>query len=167
MMPERAEQMLKDYKTYLGRCEYLKALIPELKSEAKIWHTHLVVDLARNTETEMDGMPRGNKIGNPTERLGILLASGFTPDGLTELEDEIRRYEQELKEKTLVVHFVEAWLQGLTDKERWLIERQVIDGAFWRQIVTEYKERFGEEYSKEGLKKIKSGAMEKIFDMAS
>lgn len=167
MLPERAEQMLKDYKTCLGRCEYLKALIPGLKSEAEIWHKYLAVDLARNTETEMDGMPRGNNVGNPTERLGIMLASGFTPSGLKELEEEISRYEQELSEKTMVVHFVEAWLHGLTDKERWLVERQVIDGAYWRQIIVEYKEKYGEEYSREGLKRMKTVAMGKIYDMTS
>lgn len=167
MLPERADQMLRDYKTFMGRCEYLKSLIPELKAEAAMWHRELAVDLARDSAVEMDGMPRGNKVGNPTERLGIMLASGFTPDGLKELEEEIRRYEQELREKSVVVHFVEAWLRGLTEKERWLVERQVIEKAYWRQIIDEYAKRYGEEYTREGLKKIKVGAMKKIHEMAS
>ena len=121
MLPERADQMLRDYKPFRGRCEYLKTLIPELKNEAAIWHRELAADLARSSANEMDGLPRGNKVGNPTERLGIMLASGFTPEGLKELEAEIASYEQELQEKAVTVHFVEAWLPGLTEKERWLI----------------------------------------------
>lgn len=167
MLPEKADQMLRDYNVTLGRCEHLRTILPELEKEARIWRKALAADIARSSENDLDGMPRGNRVGNPTERLGIMLASGFTPDGLKELEGEIARYSQELREKELHIHFVEAWLRGLNDRERWIITRQVIDGAYWRQIVAEFRERYGEEYTREGLKRIKVCALDKIHKMAA
>lgn len=167
MLPEKVDQMLKDYKAFAGRCKYLTVLIPELKQEAAAWRANLASELAGSGGQNMDGMPHGTTVGNPTERLGIMLASGYTPEGLRELEKQIKDYEDELKDKTLAVHFVEAWLDGLSEKERWIVEKQVINGMYWREIIAEYHRRYGEEYSKEGLKKIKDGAIEKIHQMAS
>ncbi len=167
MIPEKADQMLKDYKVFLGRCKYLTTLIPELKAEAVYWKKNMAEDISSVGSQNLDGMPHGTKIGNPTERFGIMLADGYTPDGLKRLEKTISDYEQELKEKSISVVFVEAWLDGLTEKERWIIQRQVIDGAYWREIITEYHQKYGEEYSREGLKKIRDGAMSKIHQMAS
>lgn len=167
MLPERADQMLRDYKVFLGRCKYLTALIPELKAEAIYWKQNIAEDITSVGGQAMDGMPRGTKIGNPTERFGIMLAEGYTPEGLKRLEKQIAEYESELKEKSTTVFFVEAWLAGLTEKERWIIQAQVIDGFYWREIILEYRRRYGEEYSREGLKKIRDGALSKIHQMAS
>jgi len=167
MLPERADQMLRDYKMFLGRCKYLSALIPELKAEAAAWRDNLAEELCSIGGQNLDGMPHGSTVGNPTERLGIMLADGYTPDGLKELEKQIVDYERELSEKSMTVHFVDAWLDGLTEKESWIVRMQVIEGAYWREIVMEYHRRYGEEYSREGLKKIKDGAIAKIHQMAS
>ena len=167
MLPEKADQMLRDYKVFLGRCKYLTALICELKAEAAAWRENLADELAGVGAQNLDGMPHGTTVGNPTERLGIMLAEGFTPDGLKTLEEQIVDYQRELNEKSVTVHFVEAWLDGLTEKERWIVQMQVIEGAYWREIVMEYHRRYGEEYSREGLKKIRDAAVRKIHQMAS
>ena len=166
MMPEKADQMLSSYKMCLGRYQYLMALLPELREEAARWKVNLASDLAGVNAQNMDGMPHGTAVSNPTERLGIMLADGYAPEGLKELNRQIEQYEKELNEKSVVVHFVEAWLSGLTDKERWIIEAQVIDGAYWREVMAEYRKRYGEDYSREGLKKIRDAAMAKIHQMA-
>ena len=159
--------MLRDYKVFLGRCKYLTALIPELKAEAAYWKQNIAEDITSLGGQNMDGMPHGTKIGNPTERFGIMLAEGYTPEGLQRLEQQIDEYEKELKEKRPTIVFVEAWLGGLTEKERWIVQMQVIEGAYWREIVTAYHVKYGEEYSREGLKKIRDGALNKIYQMAS
>ena len=167
MLPEKADQMLRDYKVFLGRCKYLTTLIPELKAEAAAWKEHAADDLIGGGAQNLDGMPHGTTVGNPTERLGIMLADGYTPDGLKELEQQIADYEMELRDKLVTVHFVEAWLDGLTEKERWIVHRQVIEGAYWREIVVEYHRKYNEEYTREGLKRIRDGAIAKIHQMAS
>ena len=159
--------MLRDYKQFLGRCKYLSALIPELEEEAEHWRSDVHSEVIGIGGQNMDGMPHGGTVGSPTERIGIMLAMGYEPKGLQDLEKEIKAYKEELQHKLVTVHFVEAWLDGLTDKERWIVERQVIDGAYWREVTSEYRHRYGEEYSKEGLKRIKVSAMEKIHRMAA
>lgn len=166
MMPEKAYTMLKSYKEYLGRCEYLKLLIDDLKTDAELWSAHATDELPIMGGQNLDGMPRGNAVGNPTERLGILLADGYKPAALAELEQKIADYELELRMKSIAVHFVDAWLSGLTEKERTIVKMQVIDQSCWREVVAAYKEKFGDEYSKEGLKRIRDRALEKIYIMA-
>lgn len=167
MLPEKADQMLRDYKVFLGRCKYLSALIREMKADAAAWRENLADELSGVGAQNLDGMPHGTSVGNPTERLGIMLADGYVVDGLRDLEKQIAEYERELKDKSITLHFVEAWLDGLTEKERWIVQMQVIEGAYWREIIMEYHRRYGEEYSREGLKKIRDAAVRKIHQMAS
>lgn len=167
MLPEKADQMLRDYKVFLGRCKYLSALIPELKAEAAALRDNAVNDLISVSSQNLDGMPHGTSVGNPTERIAIILADGYTSEGVIELEKQITAYEAELRDKLITVRFVEAWLDGLSEKERWIVHRQVIEGAYWREIVHEYRTKYSEEYTKDGLKRIRDAALEKIHRMAS
>ncbi len=167
MMPEKVDQMLKDYKPFKGRCIYLKAMIAEMEEDAEVWRRNLASDLVGATGKGEDGMPKGNTVSSPTERIGIMLASGYEPEDLKELEKKIVECRKELLQKSRVVQFVDAWLEGLTEKEQWVIRQQVIDGAFWREIIREYQAKYGDQYSKEGLKKIKRNALRKIYKLAS
>lgn len=166
MAPEKVDQFLKDHKMTVGRHKYLVSMIEELKSQAEDWKKNLAEDIVSLGGQVIDGMPHGTTVGNPTERFGIMLASGFTPEGLKELEQEIRKLEKEAHDKEVSIRIVEAWLDGLTEKERWIVEKQVIDGMYWREVVSEYHRQYGEEYSKEGLKRIRDGAVSKIYRMA-
>lgn len=166
MTPEKVDQLLRDHKMTVGRRKYLENVIEELKMQAEYWKNHVADDLVTLGSQVVDGMPHGTTVGNPTERFGIMLASGYTPDGLKELEAEIRNLESEEHERAVNIRIVEAWLDGLTEKERWLVESQLIEGMYWRQVVSEYHSKYGEEYSKEGLKRIRDIAIAKIYRMA-
>lgn len=166
MAPEKVDRILKEHKMTVGRYKYLVSMIDELKRQAESWKAHIAEDIVTLGGQNVDGMPHGTTVGNPTERFGIMLASGYTPAGLKELEFEIRQLEREAHEKSVSIKIVEAWLEGLSEKERWLVEKQLIDGMYWREVVSEYHRRYGEEYSKEGLKKIRDGAVSKIHRMA-
>ena len=166
MVPEKVDQLLKDHKMTVGRHKYLVSMIDELKCQAEEWSKNIAEDIVTLGNQSIDGMPHGTTVGNPTERFGIMLASGFTPAGLKELEHEIRQLEKEAHEKAVSIKIVEAWLDGLTEKERWIVEKQLIDGMYWREVVSEYHRRYGEEYSKEGLKRIRDSAVSKIHKMA-
>lgn len=115
----------------------------------------------------MSGMPRGGKLSDPTARIGIAVADGCMTDDMKILQKEIEDLEYELRKRKIVVHFVAAWLDGLNEKERWIIEKQVIDGSYWREVIFSYKAKFGDEYSKDGLKRIKKNALNKIYRIAS
>lgn len=163
---EKVDQIIREHKMTVSRYKYLMNVIDELKRQAEIWSRHIAEDIVTLGNQTIDGMPHGTTVGNPTEKFGIMLASGFTPAGLKELKGEIARLENEAHEKSVNIRIVEAWLDGLSEKERWLVEKQVIDGAYWREVIAEYHRRYGEEYSKEGLKRIRDNAMAKIHQTA-
>ncbi len=166
MLPERAEEMLKNYRTYTGRCGHLETVIAELKSEITVMQADARSDLLNGGGKQPDGMPHGTTVGNPTERIALMLVSGFVTDDIIAARKQIEELEQELRTKRITVTLVEAWLTGLTAKERWMIEKSYFDGLTYREINQRYRETFGDACSKDSLRRIKKDALAKIFGMA-
>lgn len=166
MTAERAEEMLRLYKSYSGRCAYLKEVLEVLRNEERLSTAELENTLLAGKGVASDGMPHGTTVGNPTERAAMMLISGFVSVDIAELQKRISEYEAEYRQKQLVVVFVDSWLAGLTVKERWMIERSYFDGLTYREINAMYREQFGGECSKDSLRRIKKEALEKIFDMS-
>ena len=166
MLPARVDEMLKSYRESIGRCGHLEYEIKERQNTIESLRKTIVEDSVLAGQP-MSGMPRSGKISDPTGQIGSAAADGCMTEEMKELQKEINALEAELRIKKIVVHFVDAWLDGLNEKERWIIEKQVIDGAYWREVIFSYKTKFGEEYSKDGLKRIKKNAMNKIYRIAS
>ena len=166
MLPEQAKEMLMNYKPYLGRCRHLEVAIACLRDEVDVMMKNLAVDYATNSGQQMDGMPRGSTVGNPTERLGIMLASGHVPDDLKALRDKIEAMKDEHAEKSVTVRFVEAWLQGLPMKQKWMIERQIFDMMTYAQMSPLYTTAFGEPCSKDSLRRLSKDALTSVYEMA-
>lgn len=166
MMPEKAEEMLKNYRACLGRCHYIDTLIGELKVNIKLAESDARDDCINGSGKQPDGMPHGTTMGNPTERIAIMLATGIMTDDIAAMKKEIAALETEHRAKNLVVCFVEAWLKGLTVKERWMIERCYFDEMTYREINAQYREEYGESCSKDLLRRLKKDALAKIFEMA-
>lgn len=166
MTPERVNEMLKNYREYSGRCAYLETYIKQLEKEVENMQDNLVLDQIASGGGSLDGMPHGTTVGNPTERAGIALADGYMPDYLLLKKKELADAQLEVSRKATTVIFVNAWLRGLSERERWIIENQVIDGVSWRELTTEYYIKFGETRTKRALQLFRGKAMEKIYRMA-
>lgn len=166
MTANSVNQMLKQYRKYLGRCAYLEELIPKLKTEIAEMYSKIVEDVVSIGGQQMDGMPHSPTVGRPTESLGIAIADGYRPDALVAKEKELADAQREYNEKLTTVVFVGAWLKGLTEREHWIIESQVIDGVSWRELVCEYHVKYGENRTKRSLQILRDKAMEKIYAMA-
>lgn len=165
MLPDHVDNALKSYREYVGRCGHLECEIEYRKMLIERLRQTIVEDSISITQTISD-MPRGGKLSNPTAKLGDALADGYETEEIKTLRNEIAELERELREKSITVRFVTEWLKCLNEKERLIIEKQMIDGAFWREVVRSYQLKFGEEYSKDGLKLIKKAALEKIYKIA-
>lgn len=166
MLPERAEEMLKDYKACYGRCGYLREALEALRMDEKAMMAEHRDDLITGTAKPPDGMPHGTTVGNPTERIAFMLLCRHITQDISDIRKEIREMEEEYAEKRLVVVFVEAWLSGLAAKERWMIERCYFDGMTYREINARYREEYGEGCSKDLLRRLKKDALAKIYKMA-
>lgn len=166
MLPEQAKEMLRNYRASLGRCKHIEVEIERLRREAERIGRDVAADVATNSGAQPDGMPRGTAVGNPTERMGLMLASGYKPDAIVEIEAEIAELEAELGQKRITVRFVEAWMQGLTLKQRWMVEHQFFDGMSYAQMNPLYRKEFGEPCSKYTLRRLSKEALSSVFEMA-
>lgn len=166
MTIERVEEMLKTYRFEVGRCGHLENDIAKTKREIECARANAASELAGPRAQVITDMPRGTKVGNPTETIGMMLASGYTGEEARELEAKLAELQAEYDERRKTVDYVESWLAGLPERERWMVEMQIIDGVIWREILTKYPERFGEYRSKDTLKRIRDRALDMIVDMA-
>ena len=166
MLPTRVDTMLRNYREYAGRVLHLENHIASLSKTIEELRATALADAASPGSQNMDGMPHGTAVGQPTERIAIMFADGFTPDYIVKLEMELEACRAEYDEKVQTVIFVDAWLKGLTEKERWIIEKQVIDAVTWRELIVLYARDFGEPRTKEALKKLRVRTMDKIYHIA-
>lgn len=166
MLPQHVDEMLREYRTCIGRYSYLDVLIEELRDLEKLSEIDNRSEIINGKSNAMDGMPHGSTLSNPTERAGIALATGYVSKELAELRSEISILEAERSQNYKVVLFVDAWLKGLNRKERWIIERFFFDGMTYREINGLYRELYEEPCSKDSLRRLKNAAMSKIYDMA-
>ncbi len=163
MAPEKVREMLRDYRGYLGRCKHLEKVISTLEHDIASAERNLISDSVSIGGQNMDGMPHGTSISNPTEQVAVRIASGYKPDYLVKMETELKEVKDEYNEKVVTVIFVDAWLKCLPERERWVIENQVIDSVSWRELVCQYPIKFGETRTKRGLQLMRDKAMERIY----
>lgn len=166
MRTETVDKLLANHRENVGRCLHVEAEIVRLKGELKAAKQNLALDMSTAHNYELSDMPRGTAVGQPTERIALKLASGWKPDYVEALEQQLAAYEAEHAERKLNRLFVEGWLEGLPERERWLIETQVIDGVYWRDVLIRYRQKFGYDVTTKTLQRIKAQAMERIYEMA-
>jgi len=166
MLPERAEQMLRDYKNNVGRSGFLKKAIEEAEVDVALWESRLAEDLVGSGGANLDGMPHGTTVGNPTERMALMLATGYEPEDLKDAKKRLEEMRRELRELDMVVFFVETWLEGLSTKEHWLIEQVYFEGSTYNEAARAYADRYGIQVSRDGIRRMKKAAVDKIIKMA-
>lgn len=166
MTIDRVEEMLKSYRYAVGRCGHIAQEIKTLRAQYATEKHDVLVAIASPKPQQITDMPHGTTVGNPTEKHGLMLASGYASEEMKELEAAIAKLEDEYYANRAITEYVESWLKGLNERERWIVETQVIDGVFWRDVGVQYAARFGESVSKDTLKRIRDKAMEKIYSIA-
>ena len=166
MTKEKVDLLLSNHRENVGRCLHLQAEIAELQSSIADAERNLATDLAWAHSYELSDMPHGTAVSQPTEKIGLQLASGWKPDYIVTMQQRLAECEREQQEREINRMFVDGWLKGLPDRERWLIENQVIDKVFWRDILIRYRQRFETDLSKDTLQRVKARALEQIYAMA-
>lgn len=157
--------ILRDYKLNLGRQGHLSNAVEELKGMIKKARSRMIDEAALHGQVYSD-MPHGTDVGQPTERIAIKFADGYVPEFVEQMEKELEANENELDLVTRRIVYAEAWVKGLQDKERFVIQNQVIEAFTWKEVIAKYRATYGYEYSKDTLKNIKAKAMEKIYKFA-
>lgn len=166
MTTERVIEMLKSYRFEVGRCGHIQAEIKVLQRQYSELENDITVAMVSPGAQKISDMPRGTTVGNPTERNAMRLLEGLRDPELKEIELKISALESEYNHRHATVEYVMSWLSGLTERERWVVEAQVIDGVFWKDVCSRYRQHFEEDCSKDTLKRYRDRALFKIFEMA-
>lgn len=166
MTHSRVDSILHGYRFDVGRCGHLALEIKELEQKYTVEKTDMLHALASPKPQQLTDMPRGTAIGKSTEKIGLMLASGYATEEMQDIHIKISAKTDEYNERKARVLYVQGWLTGLTERERWMVETQVIDGVFWKDVGVQYASKFGEAVSKDTLKRLRDRAMDKVYAMA-
>lgn len=166
MTLDRIVTILKEYKICVGRCSYIKVEITRIEREIEVIKRDTAETLASPKPRQISDMPRGTQISNPTEKYGGMLADGYKTAEQISLEQKLTELNEEYEDKIQTVNYVNSWMSGLTERERCVIKANVIDSMGWKETVYAYRGKFGEDVSKDTLKRLKDKAMDKICEMA-
>ncbi len=166
MIKEHVDGMMERYLEHSARCAYLDGRITEVARAIQKAQSETVEDMISIT-ARMTGMPGAQEgTSDPTGRVGLLVASGHKTPHVVELEAELDELIREHEQKSVTVIFVDAWLKVLDDKELFVIKKKTIGGLSWKQLCFQFRNTYGDEYSQQGLRKIRDTAMDKIYRVA-
>lgn len=165
MKPEEVDERLKAYRACVARCAHIQTEIRAKNRQIERLKETTVDDLV-STTSYLSDMPKGNRISDPTAAVALKVASGYESDEIKALRLEVKALEEEREESELTVLYVRGWLEVLTERERFIVEKHTCGGQFWRDTILEFKQKYGEEYTAMGLKRAQARALQKIYKIA-
>lgn len=155
------KDLLSRYSANKGKAARLEAEIGKLEKEARAIRAMEASTLKAST---VDGMPRrkGGK-SDPTGKKAVQLASGeaVSRDEARILE-KISAKKADLSQLRLDVQLVDGWLGAMMDREKLVIEQQLIQKRSWRETAAEYEKAFGDQMSDDTLRRMRDRAVEFI-----
>ena len=166
MTMEEICEILSQHRQSIGKRDLLQIEIAEAEETLKIMQRTVAEDVAAPGAQNVTGMPKGNEVGNPTERLGLMLASGDAPRHIAQLKTDIAELKRELHDLTICINRVAAWLASLSERESWVITGHMIDGLTWYDMTEDYQRRYGQPRTRRSLQRLKRQALRKIAQMA-
>lgn len=160
MTREQVNEMLKGHHAQVGRCAHLE-------TEIKL----LVHDIGRLCAQFQGENPEEAGRTNRSAALAFFMdreryEGSAEALEIKRMEARLQLLQSELEQRRLKVEFVEAWLKGLTEQERYVVERHIIDHEFWRDVVRRLNDIRPDAVNREKLKRIQTQALSKIYLMA-
>ena len=165
MQPEDVKSYITHYKESVVRSLHLKNEIEEYKLLLERIDKVKVADLISITQ-RWDIMPHGSDVGDPTGQAAERIIDGDKSIYVKQVERVILAKEEELRKRSSMISYVNAWLQILSEREKYVIQARCIDGILWGEVEEGFYQRFGLRYSQQGLKRIRNRGLEKICEIA-
>lgn len=165
MTPEKVDELMGVYLEHSARCKFLEGEIELLNGMLQQAKDEMVEDSVTMSQA-MTGMPHGSGTSDPTALLGMRFAGGEVTWRVSQIEEELKKLQQELKQKRWTVVFVDAWMACLNERERLLVDHKILRKETWTEISASYAERYNIIPSKNGMRNIIRFAMDKIYTVA-
>lgn len=167
MEKAQIERMLLNYRETKGRLSSLMVQIGEV-GRMLIQAMNSMIDDEVLSSAANDGQPHGNSVGSMVESIAVRYADGYLAPDVRELKQQYDALMLEVKRCESLIAYVDGWMKALPEKQRFVLQHQVIDGESWKEVVRKYREKFAnqEGVSKDRLKYTKAKAIDAIFNMA-
>ena len=161
------DETVRNYTQDKARVAHLEIEISELERQIAAAIRNLAGDEAGPRAQMISDMPHGTQVGNPTAQLAEKLASGWLPPEIKEMRNELSGLKSEYTKTNARVKYVDAWMEGLSDRERWIIVHQCMRQEFWRDVVEDYTKEFGGQFiTKDTLKWLRGKAFKTMYKAA-
>ena len=164
MNRETIERMLRAYRGNEARRRAIEAQIQDIEREIEQTRGEAASALILHTQ-RLDGMPKGNRVGDPTASVGGRLADGWEPEECRFMREKIQRLRAQIAPMETANRYVDIWLEGLRSRERWAVMHHLIEGESWAESEGSYQAEFGEYLSKYSIRRSLQAALEKIDGM--
>lgn len=161
----RIDELLATYRVNVARINHIEVRLKELDPIIAELNKHAAW-YATNTTGSYSGMPGGGPVESKVEKLAITLAEGKLPGEMGALVREAEALREEMEARQTRVRYVDAWLCGLTEREKMVLTTHIIDGLTWREVGAVYQDKYGLEYSRTGLKALCDRARDKVYAIA-
>ena len=165
MTREQVDARLRDYKRCVGRCAHLELEVDELKKQRGTVYERIIDEAAYASASTPSEAPRDQTISKPTEQGAVRIENDLRAE-YARIDERITELEDELGQLQLTILFVDAWVSGLNEREKWVITRCVLDGEYLRSAAAEWNMIHSSALTKRHMQRIKNEALLKIYEMA-
>ena len=157
MRTEDIMVLLENYNSNRARFAYLEVAIADLADQIGKARSMMITNEVMRA-SGLDGMPKGNAVTSQVENLAVRLADGWTPEYVTEMEEELKGMQIEKESVRRKVAYVDAWLLALSEKQGWVIRQHIIAGKSWAEMIFLWGKEYGTA-SKTTMKRLRDSAM--------
>jgi len=168
------EKCLREYREKTARIAILALGISGLRDEINYSTGIIETDdetIEGMTFRRSEGGDGSNEISSKTERVALKFRYEQDklgkPVSVSSLYDEIRRREGELNRLKDEIGPMKLALDGLTTRERFIIDEHYIDGLTWREVIERWKTAFDYYPSERKCKEVSCKAFVKLKRMLS
>ena len=150
-------ELFQNYRANKARLTLLNERKEEIRQEIDRMKESILED-HQHISPSLDGLPHGSGIGNPTQSIAVMMADGTTPE-IQQQEKKLMEIMQEAACLVRLAKYADILLEGLPEKERFVIRSHLIDGCTWEETAAGFEKQFMYPYTTEGLRKIQKRAV--------
>ncbi len=167
MEKERIKALLRDYRITRARAACLESEIALLRKQFALAQRPeaLIRENALAARPAEQCGSRGGMPGDPAARLACAAADGDA--ALNPYSDALRAAQSELILAQHQCRMVEAWLGGLCEREKWVVERHAIDHLSFGELTERCEREHGRAYCLDTLKTLYRRGIEDIMRMTA
>ena len=150
------EQKLREYKSNLSKLKLIECSMKQLENEIQVLEPSYISAYA------FSDVPTGKtyKISSPVEK--TVLEQENKQEKVDKLKGRLRDMAKERLHLQCKVEEVQALLVGMTDEERFVIEKYYFDGLAWHIVSEKYRREYGIYKTARTLKAKRYDALRKM-----